>query len=277
MKMLQNVTATRFCLAVLAVLAGMAAMPHRTAAQPAAQSPFRIDTDIYLDQTKPPVKRTLTLFFEGTFYDFEEAESGMVTVIDPARNRIVLLNRQRQIKTTLPLQNVQSTVAQARVQADAKITAVIESGYQTEADGRSIAVVKNDFFEYRAVTQPTPHPDIAEQYAAFADWSARLNAIFPPKLPPYLRMDLNRLLADHQAIPSEIQRRTRQGGREMLITCRLIPVWRLSHDDQARIARCGSMLAEFREVQESEYWQASPVVQATAELPAKPTAPPLGR
>ncbi len=215
---------------------------------------FRIDTDIYLDVTKPPVKQTLTLFSNGIYYDFEESDSGLITVVDPAGNRIVLLNRQRQVKTRLPLHDIQLTVAGARTQADAKITSVRDTSYETGRDGISIAVIRNDFMEYRAEAQSVPEPDIAVQYADFADWSARLNAVTQAKLPPYLRMDLNRLMASHGTIPSKIERRTHQGGHEVTITARLIPIWRLSQDDQTRIARCGAMIAEFREVPESEYW-----------------------
>ena len=132
-----------------------------------------------------------------------------------------------------------------------------------------VATVFNDYMEYRAVTQLAPNPDIAKQYADFADWSSRLNAVTQPKLPPFLRMDLNRLIAEHGAIPTEIRRRTHQGGKENVIVSRLIPIWQLSQDDHARIARCAAHIAEFREVPEAEYWQSSPVVSASTQGPAK--------
>lgn len=230
---------------------------------------FRIATDVYADATKPPVMQTLTLFSEGVYYDFEESEGGLITVVDPLRKRIVLLNRLRQVKTELTLERIQLTVADARTQADAKITAVRDTSYETGRDGVSVAIIRNDFMEYRAEAQAVPKPDIAVQYADFADWSARLNAVTPAKLPPYLRIDLNRLMAGHGTIPSKIERRTHQGGREVVITARLIPNWRLSQDDQTRIARCGAMMAEFRNVPESEYWTPPPVVQASAQTNKK--------
>jgi len=108
--------------------------------------------------------------------------------------------------------------------------------------------------EYRATLQQPPQPDMAQQYAEFADWSARLNAIYQPNLPPYLRLELNQLISRRQALPSEIKRTTRQGGRQLELTCRLIPVWQLSQDDLAKIARCGAMLAQFKDVSADEYW-----------------------
>jgi hypothetical protein len=238
-------------------------------AQDDKPSSFRIATDIYFDEKKAPDIQTLTLFSQGVYYDLAEAETGLITVIDPKRNRIVLIDRQRMVKSTLALPQLQLTVASARTQAGDKITAVRDSTYKTKVDGTTVATISNDYMEYQAVTQPAPNPDIASQFLDFADWSSRLNAVTQAKIPPYLRMDLNRLIAEHGAIPSEIRRRTHQGGKENVIVCRLIPVWQLSQDDHARIARCAAHIAEFREVSEAEYWQSSTVVSASAQLPAK--------
>lgn len=251
----------RLCIAIAAVLCISVVVQ----AQGIKASPFRIDTDIYLDNTKAPIKRTLTLFSDGVYYDFEEAEKGQITVIDPARNRIILLNRERQVKTVLDTTQIQRMVTSARVQADAKIANVATSRFENQSDGQDIAIVQNDFMNYRATTQRPAQPDMAQQYAEFADWSARLNAIFPPKLPPYLRLDLNRLVAEKQLLPTEIHRITRQNGRQLELSCQLNPVWQLSQDDLARIARCGTMLADFKEIPASEYWNPSEVVKASAE------------
>ncbi len=231
---------------------------------------FRVATDIYLDEKKPPIKQSLTLFSQGVYYDLEQSENGLITVIDPKRNRIVLLDRQRMVKSTLMLEQLQTTVLNARPQAGDKISAVRDASYQTQKDGSTIATVANDYIEYRAVTQPAPNPEFAKQFADFADWSSRLNAVTQPKLPPYLRMDLNRIILEHGAIPTEIRRLSRkhQGGKENVVSSRLMTVWQLSQDDHARIARCAAHIAEFREVPEAEYWQSNPVVSASAKLPS---------
>ncbi len=239
----------------------------RIQAQPPKPSPFRVDTDIYYDNTKAPIKRTLTLFSNGVYYDFEESETGLVTVIDPGRNRIILLNRQRQVKTVLDTKQVQLMVSSARVQADAKIASISKSEIVKASSGIDEAVVQNDFMEYRASLQQPTEPDMSVQYADFADWSARLNAIYAPNLPPYLRLELNQLISRQQAIPNEIKRITRQRGQHMELTSRLIPVWRLSQDDLAKIARCGAMLAQFKDVTADEYWSTKPVLKASSETP----------
>lgn len=250
-----------FASSIFIVLSLFSTSSGQTESDSSKLAAFRVDTDIYLDETKPPIKRTLTLFLEGVFYDFEEDGSQQLTVIDPQRNEIVLLNRQSQTKLTLSLDQLRLNVASARVQADAKFTAIRESKYVDSQNGAGSATIRNDFMEYRAITQSVPQTDIATQYAEFADWSARLNAVTQPKLPPYLRMDLNKLVADHAAIPAEIRRRTHQDGREVTIISRHIANWRLSQDDHARIARCGSMRAEFRESSWQEFW--SPIETAS--------------
>jgi hypothetical protein len=106
---------------------------------------------------------------------------------------------------------------------------------------------------------------MSQQYADFADWSARLNAIYAPNLPPYLRLELNQLIARQQAIPNAITRTTRQRGQQMELTSRLIPVWRLSQDDLAKIARCGAMLAQFKDVSADEYWSANSMQKAAVQ------------
>jgi hypothetical protein len=252
-------------LGIFLCLVGGTAFSARLEAQSMKPSPFRVDTDIYYDNTKAPIKRTLTLFSDGVFYDFEESDNGLVTVIDPGRNRIILLNRQRQVKTVLDTKQIQLMVSSARVQADAKIATVSKSLIEKAASGIDEAIVQNDFMEYRASLQQPPLLDMSQQYAEFADWSARLNAIYAPKLPPYLRLELNQLIASQHAIPNAIKRTTRERGQQMELTCRLIPVWRLSQDDLTKIARCGSMLAQFNEVTADEYWSAKPIQKASVE------------
>lgn len=238
-------------------------------AQSARFSPFRVDTDIYADNAKAPIKRTLTLFSDGIYYDFEEAEMGLITVIDPSRSRIVLLNRQRQVKATLDTNQVQKMVVNARTQSDAKTTAKIasisKSQFEKIPNGKEEAVVLNEYMEYRASTQQPNQPDMAHQYFEFANGSAQLNAIYQPKLPPYLRLELNRLIAERDLLPNEIRRITRQGGRQMELTCRIIPIWQLSQDDLVKIARCGAMLADFKEVSSDDYWSQNPVIKTATE------------
>jgi hypothetical protein len=95
--------------------------------------------------------------------------------------------------------------------------------------------------------------DMAEQYADFANWSARLNSIYAP-MPPYLRLDLNELIVSRKMMPKEITRITRKGLRQNQLISRLRIIDRLSEDDRSKIARVGAMMAEFEEIPVGQYW-----------------------
>jgi len=226
-------------------------------------SAFRVDADIYSDPKKAPIKHTLTLFAESVYYDFEDGEFGRVSVIDPQRNRIVLLDRQRQVKSEVPTGEILSKIANARVQADAKLSAATLKDFQNLPSGESVAVVSNESIEYRSTLYSPALPDMATQYAQFANWSARLTSIYAP-MPPYLRLDLNELIASRKMMPKELTRITRKGIRQSQLICRLQVIDRLSEDDRSKVARAGAMMAEFRSVPINEYWNEPAVVQASA-------------
>ncbi|MCY2973456.1 MAG: hypothetical protein NTW52_02185 [Planctomycetota bacterium] len=224
---------------------------------------FRVDADIYSDVKKQPIKHTLTLFSESVYYDFEDGDSGRVTVIDVGRNRIVLLDRERKVKSFVSTEEIQLTIANARVQADAKLSAATLKDFQNLPSGETVAVVSNDSIEYRSTLASPTTPDMSAQYAEFANWSARLNSIYAP-MPPYLRLDLNELIASRKMMPKEITRITRKGLRQNQLISRLRVIDRLSEDDRSKIARVGAMMAEFREVSVGEYWHQPAVVSASA-------------
>lgn len=221
------------------------------------QPQFRIDTDIYFGDSKQPSKQTLTLFSEGVYYDFSIDEPTLVTMIDPARNRIVLLDEKRHIKTIIDTMELKKLVEAAREQAASNGLALLLQAADRvsfdEAAGK--LSVGLDEMSYQATLQEPKDPLMAKQYADFADWSARLNAVYPPQLPPYVRMRLNQELGERGFLPNEIVRSTRSSNSKGVeIRSRLIANWRLSSDDQAKIKKVGEHLAQFNELENSKYF-----------------------
>ncbi len=51
---------------------------------------------------------------EASFYSTDGQENGIVTVIDPGRSRILLLDRKRMKKTELSTSEVESRIARLR-------------------------------------------------------------------------------------------------------------------------------------------------------------------
>lgn len=218
----------------------------------AQQAAFRVDTKVLIE----PAKRTLTLFSEGVCYDFALDDSAAVTLIDPARNRILLLDPIRQIKTTLDMQELLDLVAKARqaaVQSDlGSLFAAEPKGHFDESS--QVVTVGDEQLVYRASLQKPSEKSMADQYATFADWSARLNAVFSPHFPPYLRLELNRMIADQGKLPLEIARTTQHQGKASTIRCQLTANWRISKEDEQEVRRVGTMLAQFNEVTQAEYF-----------------------
>jgi hypothetical protein len=215
-----------------------------TLAQSPSAAAFRINTDIYKDPSEPPIKRSLTLFSQGVYYDLDDLDSTQITVIDPIRARIILLDRTRKIQTRLSMPEVEQKLSSALQQMDPKLSKFLTTSSLKSTDPNFV-VVGNDNLKYESKIVAVEDPSIAQQYAEFADWSARINAIFPPSIPPFLRIQLNRAILEKGAIPSELDRTTRLNGRESKLTCKILPLWTLNNDDLKTIERIGGMLAQF--------------------------------
>ena len=218
---------------------------------------FRINTDIYDDESKPPIKTTLTLFSEGVYYDFDDTQSHWITIIDPNHGRIILLDRSRQLRTEIAMERLQASVQSARAVLTAEQEKKLLSQGEIREDEKTREwVLGNSNVEYRCVAIEPEDPKMASLYAEFADWSARLNAMYPPHSPAFLRMELNAALAQRQLIPKTIKRVVNPNGRKSALTAKIIPTWRLSSSDDTAIVRVGSYLVQFKPVTEEEFFKA---------------------
>ena len=217
-------------------------------AQEPQPTSFRVDTDLYTDLTKPPVKRTLTLFSEGVFYDFGTDNDGLLTVIDPIRGRIVLIDETLQIRAAVDCDRLRQEIDAAAAQTPPEMIEVSTSRWDDTPEGK-VCTVGNPKMEYRCTVVPAQTPDAAEQFASFADWSSRLNAAYAP-LPPYLRLRLNAMVAEAGMLPKQITR-VAKGNQVYAISS---PIWQLSVDDRQRIRKAGELMASATEVSPQEFW-----------------------
>jgi hypothetical protein len=231
------------------------AVQQASASAPGRLSSFRMDTDIYSDIAKPPIKQSLTLFSNGIFYDIsgDEAQRETITVIDPARKRIILLDPRRKVRMEWGMDTLDKMLQQTRLQMNPQQSQWLGPATIADDPQSGELVVKNGQLEYRCVPQQPPQADIAAQYAEFADWSARLNAIDPPFLPPFIRIETNQAIAARQLLPKELSRIARQGRKETKLIARHLANWRLSSDDQIVIERIGRMMVEFKTVSREEF------------------------
>ncbi len=213
-------------------------------------SAFRVDTDIYTDLKQPPIQRTVTLFTEGVYFDFGSEELGITTIIDVRQQQIVLLDAKKKLKTQVSLVSLQTEIEQAASQAPESMKQItIQEWSEDSKNGRQLTL-GNDDLRYVATVLAPKNQQAAIQYADFADWSARLNAVYPPKIPPYIRLWLNRALADEKVLPKRISRI----GRQTTVYANVTPTWELSADDQKRIEAAYASQQSYAAVTPAVFW-----------------------
>ena len=210
---------------------------------------FRIDTDIYTDLKKAPVKQTLTLFRDGAYYDFGSEADGIVTLVQPASQQIVLLDQRQKVRTEISFAGLQTEIDRAAAQAPTAMTSITIQAISDSSEGK-LLTVGNEDLTYACTVEIPPDLKMAEQYAEFADWSSRLNAAYPPNLPPYVRLSLNELVKESRAIPKKITR----SAYQHVVYSISNPIWELTAEDNVRIEKVQQMLQQFKSVPVKKFW-----------------------
>lgn len=224
----------------------------------AAASAFRVETDVYEEGTgkKEPVMQTLTLFSEGVYYDFAIDPSQAVTVIDPLGGRIIMLSPKRQLKTTFKTAQLQAYVSELRekMSGNKDLNKLLLAAAQVSEPEPNKLRVGDETLAYEATMQAPKDVSMAAQYADFADWSARLNAILPPNFPPYIRLELNRQIALRQQLPAAIYRITKHNKQTVVYRSQLLAIGLLSTEDVGKVQMVGELLQKCKEVDEKEFF-----------------------
>ncbi|MCA9192699.1 MAG: hypothetical protein KDB03_13080 [Planctomycetales bacterium] len=222
----------------------------------AQQPKFRVETDVYVGANKEPAQQYLTLFSQGIYYDFSYDKPELITVIDPARKQIAIFDSNRKMQLVDSMDRLTEIVERAKLEAPGTPLAVVIAASELVKVDRTTGkiVVGDATMRYEATLQASGSPEMTRQYADFANWSARVNSVRPPYLPPYTRLSLNQAIADSGQLPNTIIRTSEIGGRIDEVSCKLIPGWRLSSDDEAKIANIGVMESTFKHVTETEFF-----------------------
>jgi hypothetical protein len=222
---------------------------------------FRIETDVFLGAEKEPVAQNLTLFTGSLVYDFPLIGPQEITVFDALRGRFILLDVPRKTKTTLQTQELLEITAAIKVQAqglDGVFAFAADPQFKRDVEEQAGWLkLSSSLMTYRARGVTPQLSGAAATYRDFADWYARLNATRPGNLPPFPRLELNRLLEERQEVPEEVELivepKTRWAGRKLVVRSRHIFNWRLSNTDRKRIDTAGGYMADFQAVGFQEY------------------------
>lgn len=210
--------APRRRLAIALAVAATCLLPPRAAdAAEARPCEMRVETLLYADGGDEPVARSLALFHEGVAWDFLElpagrdgATVGEIVLHDPSRERVLVIDPVRQLKTQVELIQLErlsvSLAKWARNSNDRLVRWAggpdFSSGMTETDDGLELVGPR---VRYAVAYEPAPDRESAERYRRFADTAILLRALLQPGgIPPFPRLAVNRRLEEAAAIPAEV-------------------------------------------------------------------------
>lgn len=221
---------------------------------------FRVETEVFIGDDVQPAARHLVLFDSGVIYDFRLDDDRFVTMFDPVRGRVVLVDRRKQQQTVVATADMLQATAQFRaaVVQEGKadkfgLNAVVTPA--TQANPGDLAAFEISFGDtvYRTTTQTVSSRDIARSYNHFATLASQLNVVQALGAPPFARMTLGQHLADAGLLPLETILEVRRGIKKNRWKSQLLIVEKLSTLDRNRIAEFGKLLVSCEEVELSEF------------------------
>lgn len=179
---------------------------------------LRVESDLFSAGGDEPIARSLTLFHQGVAWDFLEivdadtktAAIGEIVLHDPARERVLVIDPVRHVKTQVDMIRLErlsvSLAKWARSNDDRLVRWAggpdFTAGF-TEEDERIELVGPR--VRYAVAYEEAPCPEAAGNYRRFADTAILLKALMQPGgIPPFPRLAVNRRLEDAGAIPSEV-------------------------------------------------------------------------
>jgi len=221
---------------------------------------FRIETEVFVDNGKEPAVETVTIFAAGVVYDFLRTGVEEITMFDRYRNRLVLMDTQRKVKTELALDSILAYVAQMKTQLTENDQEYLTGEEMQATDGPDgWLALSNGRVTYRATGIAPKSKEAAVEYQQFADWYARLNAMRRGNSPPFARIQLNSELAARGLVPKTVERTIVQKRglqeKKQVLRSEHLANWRLSQSDRKLIDRAGGFLADFVDVPFREYVQ----------------------
>jgi len=228
----------------------------------AVAADFRIENKVFVGTEKEPAVESVTIFKAGVVYDYL-ADPAEVTVFDPSRQRFLLLDVARRLKTELPLETVSKGIEELKTRGtaseDPRLRFFCDPKFDEKTDEESgEQVFTSPWVEYRVTSRAIEDRDVAKQYRQFADWHAKLNAFLRPgSPPPFARLLVNEALVQREVVPENVT--VTLVRKQGLVTKRttLRSQHRLSRrlleSDHRRIAQTDEYLAIFSPIGYQEY------------------------
>ncbi len=210
---------------------------------------FRIETKVYVGNSKTPISENLTLFRAGYVYDYLTSGAPRVAVFDQRGGRFIVLDPVRKIKAEIKADEIRAEMEDRKNQAKRSLNPALRFAADPEFDVKFAEsgelMLESQHMTYSLKTMAAPSDDAAQQYREFSDWYARFNTLANPgSLPQFPRLTVNGELAKRGVVPTEVILNTRTyiARSEHYIS------WRLLDIDQQRIAVTANQLATFKDV-----------------------------
>ncbi len=173
---------------------------------------MRVESEIFTDHGATPVATSLTLFRDGLAWDFLDGPGGDGEIVlhDPARERVVVIDARRNIKTEIDALRLErlsvSLAAWARRSDDRLVRWAGGPDFEPEAGAdEGTFKLSGPRVRYEIVSDDAPSDDAAETYRRFADTAILLKALLHPGgLPPFPRLALNKRIAAAGGIPGSV-------------------------------------------------------------------------
>jgi hypothetical protein len=222
---------------------------------------FRIETKVFVGDEEEAASETTTLFQGTEVYDFLEEPAQTAVFRKPSgknAGRFILLNDTHRVRTEIGTDQLAGAMEKVRTWAGEQSNPLLKFAANPEFEerfepGSGQLVLASHLETYRVETGPAKYPKAAAQYREFLDWYAQLNTLLSGGPPPQPRLELNKALARHKAVPKTVEL-LRKGGNESLRAEHDF-TWRLSQEDLQRIDDVHAALASYRELSNEEYLQ----------------------
>ena len=173
---------------------------------------FKIDTKMFLDDSKESSFNTKTIFSEGLIFDFPLAAGNKspdeILVYDSNLKTISLLDLKRQMQ--LKLMDVQlkkmTEAIRQQMSTEDRTRMLVEQTFEEKInpDENSLVLVGDQKITYRMHGTAPESPKVMSAYFEFLDVFTRVQITDPKKLPPFARFRLNKSIRQLGWIPDRV-------------------------------------------------------------------------
>lgn len=240
----------------LLILLALAVGSSATASGPLPSGPsFRMETEMFQGNATAPVSRHKILFDSGVIYDIHENGGRWITVFDPARGRVILLDKKTRVQTQVSTEELIQSTAQlsAAAKEAGKADALGLNAQPTALEEEEGYFVTFGPLHYKMTTQSVSNPKLAHAYHELAIWAARLNVLRKRGAPPFARLTLGEQVASDGRLPLHLTLTIDQGLKKERYRAHHLIVERLSELDRKAIDQVGDQLAAFKKVNYDEF------------------------